>query len=232
MTSPFAQPDDAASDYDKFSPQQHPEWLNRLLLIRPHEVRTVTFDDSGPKDFVYAYVIFVDLMDPATGRPLVLPNASIGGAGLFPQLKNKINDFVLGRLVQKPQNGAKTGAFYITDFTDADAQLALPHLNTIPPYVKPTPFTAAVAEPATAPVQQPAWQPPATVQAPTPAADPWQTTAPVQPVWTPPQPAQPPAMDDPANAQLVAFLRSKGIAVTAALSKDAMVTLANQAAAS
>lgn len=220
MTTPppeFARP--ASSEL--FAPSKHPEWMNRLCIIRPNYVEYVTFDPAqGPKEVVNAFVVFVDLPNQATGTPVTVDGAQIGGAGLVPQIKGKLGQFVLGRLVQGPQQGQKSGVFKLDSaYTDADAVLAgqyiqafpLPPQTEAPPTPPPAPQPAASpwAPQAQAPAAAPQWGaqpvpqgPPADVWAGTnavPAGPPAGQWATAQPGHTPAA-APPPAQAQPPQA--------------------------------
>jgi hypothetical protein len=121
----YEQPDKGES----FSPSKHPEWLGKLFLFWPESVDTVNFTrpdgTQDPTDMVTCDVAIIDLPDPQEGgRPKFIKGARIGGSALAPQVKKKIGKKVLGRLAQAPGQGAKSGAYFIADFTPADVQLA------------------------------------------------------------------------------------------------------------
>lgn len=120
----YDQPDKGA----KFTPRDHPEWLGKLFLVWPESVETVNFSrpdgTQDPTDMVTADVAIIDLTDPQTGKPVFLENARIGGSALAPQLKKKLGRKVLGRLNQTPAQGQKSGAYFLADWTPADAQTA------------------------------------------------------------------------------------------------------------
>lgn len=189
MTTPppeFARP----ASSEGFSPSKHPEWMNKLCIIRPNYVEYVTFDPTqGPKEVVNAFVVFVDLQGPPDGRPVTVDGAQIGGAGLVPQIKNRLGQLVLGRLVQGPQQGQKSGVFKLDSaYTDADAALAGQYIAQFP---LPPQTEAPPAAPAPQPVASP-WAP----QGQAPAAAPqWGAQPPPADVWagTNAVPAGPPA---------------------------------------
>lgn len=241
-----------------FSPSKHQEWMGKLFMIRPNFVESIVFDPTaGPKEIVNAFVVILDLQGPPDGRPVVIDGAQIGGAGLAPQIKNKINQLVLGRLEQGPQQGQKSGTFKLNpNFTDADAAAAsawLAQYGPVPP-VPEAPAPAPVAAPQ-APAQPWAQQAPAAqqwgaqpqVQAPAqqawgqppapevPAAQQWQAPqAPAQQWGNSNQPAPDPAAQQwnaPAapvqDPALVAFLVSKGVVVTPDMTESALIMIAN-----
>lgn len=195
-----------ASSSEGFSPQKHPEWLNKLFIVRPNYVETITFKpEDGPKKVVNSYVVILDLIEPTTGMPTVINGATIGGAGLVPQIEGHIGECVLGRLVMgQPQPGKNPAYKLETNFTDADAALAGQYITQFP-LPEPTTAPQPQAAPPAAPAQ---WggQPPAAPQAPAqgqfspPPADVWggvnAAPAPAQPAaaWG----AQPPAPQAPA----------------------------------
>lgn len=199
-----------------FSPQQHPEWLNKLFLIRPNYATQITFDPSqGPKDVVNAFVVILDLIDPATNKPTVIDGASIGGAALVPQLRDKIDSLVLGRLEMSAAQAGKNPAYKLNpNFTPEDENLGsrwLQELGPVPPLPTPPapapvqPQVSPWAAPSTAPAPQPGQWGQAPQGAPQPPpADVWAGTnaAPAQPSWgqvpAAPAPAQPPVPAAPA----------------------------------
>jgi hypothetical protein len=127
---PFKQP---AKNSGFFSPRDHADWLGRLFLIYPDRIITKTFtQEEGPVDMVEADAAIIDLMDPQTGQPTVLAGTTIGGKALVPQLKTQLGAMVLGRLAQSPAQGQKSGAYYLTDFSDQDAQIAQQYIQTHP----------------------------------------------------------------------------------------------------
>lgn len=161
---------------EKFSPRDHPEWIGRLFLIYPTSVDMVTFnnDDGTPKapsEVVTADVAIVDLIDPQTGRPVILKGARIGGKALVPQIKpyaSKHNTAAAGRLKQLPGQGAKNGAYVLDNFAPEDG----PTLNAFDAtdwrgtYQQPAP--AVAAQPAQVAYQAPLGAgPTATPAAPT-----------------------------------------------------------------
>lgn len=207
--NPFATPDKG----DRFTPRDNPEWLGKLFIIRPNSVEKVTFkQDEGPQDVVEAYVAIVDLIDPQTGRPKVMTKASIGGKGLVPQLKAKVGEMVLGRLLQTPAQGEKSGAYMLSmEQSPQDVQIGMAYIaaNPIP---APNAFAApqAQAAPPSAPLPYDPWQ---HTQA-APAAAPQQQYAPPQPYAPAPQqfPAAPaPAAPAGPSAELLQFLAQQGI---------------------
>lgn len=133
MTSPnlpFKQP---AKNSGFFSPRDHADWLGRLFLIYPDRVVTKTFNaEEGPVDMVEADVAIIDLVDPQTGQPTVLQGTTIGGKALVPQLKTQLGAMVLGRLSQSPAQGQKSGAYFLSDFSDQDAATAQQYIQTHP----------------------------------------------------------------------------------------------------
>lgn len=163
-------------------------WLGKLFMVRPNYNTTIVFDPTaGPKDIVNAFVVILDLIDPQTGKPTVIDGANIGGAGLVPQLRNKVDQLVLGRLEQSPAQGQKSGAFKLNaNYTAEDEALAgrwLTELGPVPPLPEAPPAPApapagqwgqAPAQAPQAPAQQgwgqPASPPPADVWAGTNAA--------------------------------------------------------------
>jgi hypothetical protein len=168
-----------ASSSELFSPSKHPEWMNKLFIVRPNYVEMVTFKpEDGPKKVVNAHVVILDLIG-ADGMPTVIGGAAIGGAGIVPQIENHINEAVLGRLVMGQPQPGKNPAFKLeTNFTDADAELA-------GRYIQQFPLPPAPSAPAPAPAQAP--------QAPfggpaAPAAGQWGATpqAPAQQQFSPP----------------------------------------------
>lgn len=127
---PFKQP---AKNSGFFSPRDHQEWLGRLFLIYPDRVVTKTFNaEEGPVDMVEADVAIIDLIDPQTGQPTVLQGTTIGGKALVPQLKTQLGAMVLGRLAQGQAQGSKSGAYFLTDFTDQDGAAAQQYIQTHP----------------------------------------------------------------------------------------------------
>ncbi|WP_055566027.1 hypothetical protein [Streptomyces atriruber] len=110
--NPFAQPGRSG---DFFSPKHHREWLGRLFIFYPESTVMKTFkEDEGPKPFVIADVVIVDLPDPQTGQPTVMHSTTIGGTSLVPALdRDNIGKKVLGRLRQNPPQGQRDGAYYI-----------------------------------------------------------------------------------------------------------------------
>ncbi|MFH8405497.1 hypothetical protein ACH4FX_12090 [Streptomyces sp. NPDC018019] len=152
MTTPFAQP---AKGGDFFSPRNHPEWLGKLFLIYPDGVVQKTFQpEEGPVDIVEADVVIIDLPDPQTGQPVVMTGASIGGKGLVPQLKKQVGAMVLGRLQKAAPQGQKDGAYFLADYTDADAQMAMAYVQAHPRQQFTQPQVQQ-APPAVAPYGQP-----------------------------------------------------------------------------
>lgn len=230
----YDQPDKGA----KFTPRDHPEWLGKLFLVFPESVETVNFSrpdgTQDPTDMVTADVAIIDLPDPQTGRPTFLENARIGGSALAPQLKKKLGKKVLGRLNQTPAQGQKSGAYFLADWTPADAQTAESYEAAFPraAYQVPNdpPANAWQAGPPAqsgppAPSQfagqwggaQPAATPPPATGAAqnwgTPAAPPAPAAA-APPAWgaaAPATPAAPPADPWPGAPGLHAFLTSRGI---------------------
>jgi len=158
----FEQPAQA----EKFSPRDHPEWVNKLFLIYPTSVDMVTFnnDDGTPKppsEVVTADVAIVDLINPETGRPTVLKGARIGGKALVPQIKpyaSKHNTAAAGRLRQLPGQGAKSGAYVLDNFQPQDGPTltAFDATDWRGQIQQPAPPVAAVAPAAAAPTYAPA----------------------------------------------------------------------------
>lgn len=223
----YDQPDKGA----KFTPRDHPEWLGKLFLVWPESVETVNFSrpdgTQDPTDMVTADVAIIDLTDPQTGKPVFLQSARIGGSALAPQLKKKLGRKVLGRLNQTPAQGQKSGAYFLADWTPADAQTAEQYEAAFPRAA----YQAPSDPPANAwQAQQPAQSgPPAPQQWGAPAATPQQGTGAAQswgqPAAPPPAPAagapqawgaaaqQPPAAPtaSPWPDGLREFLTSRGI---------------------
>ena len=200
----YEQPDKRNS----FAPRDHPDWLNKLFLFWPENVETVNFvQDNGvvePTEIVTADVAIIDLADPENpGRSVFIQGARIGGKGLVPQLYKKLGKKVLGRLTQSPSQGQKSGAYYVLDFTPADAQLAEQYETAFP-------HTAFQQPSGTAPqsAQQPVW-PPQGAAGPPPAWAPQGAPA----TWPPQQSAPAAATAPPWPAGLSDFLKSRGIDV-------------------
>lgn len=157
---------ETADKGEKFSPRDHPEWINKLFLIYPTEVNVVQFqDDKGqpqPTDVVTADVAILDLIDPETGQPKVLLGARIAGKALVPQIKGKVErkSAALGRLRQLPAQGAKSGAYVLdNEFTPADEQLAVAQDQKQwrgSPYGQPTVPTGGVSAAPATPTPAPA----------------------------------------------------------------------------
>lgn len=174
-----------------FTPSDHPEWVGQLFLFWPLSVENVNFKrpdgSADPTDMVTADVAIITLMDNETGRPKFLEGARVGGKALTPQIKKQVGGKVLGRLAQSPRQGEKSGAFYLADWTEADAALA-------------EQYEAAFPHNPNAPAQ-PSGAPPAAAQAQAPQAPPWgaqpAAAAPQQQQWSqgglPAQQAAPPA---------------------------------------
>ncbi|MGW6789991.1 hypothetical protein [Streptomyces chartreusis] len=157
---PFAQPDKG----DRFVPRDNPQWLGRLFLIYPDSVSqhmgTGQNNQPEPYEAVTADVVIIDLINPETGQPTVLSNARIGGKSLVPQIKKHCGGgMVLGRLAQSPAQGQKSGAFYLAEFSDADAQTAMQYIAAHPRQQFNQPQTQQA--PAAAPAQQQWGQAPA-----------------------------------------------------------------------
>lgn len=221
MSTPFKQP---AKNSGFFSPRDHADWLGRLFLIYPDRVTSKTFQaDEGPVDIVEADVAIIDLIDPQTGQPTVLTGTSIGNKAMVPQLKTQLGAMVLGRLAQGQAQGQKSGAYYLTDFSDQDAAAAQQYIQTHPrqQFAQPQTQAAPAAQqqygqqaPAQAPYGAPQAQPQyASAQLP---YDPWQGTqaaapaGPPQGQWNPaavppsgpaPQAAQAPSVGAPQQWQ-------------------------------
>lgn len=176
MTTP-PNPFVRASSSEAFSPQKHPEWMNKLFIVRPNYVEMITFKpEEGPKKVVNSHVVILDLPG-ADGMPTVISGATVGGAGMVPQIENHIGECVLGRLVMGQPQPGKNPAFKLeTNYTDADAALA-------GGYIQQFPLPPVTTAPAPAPAQ--AAQPPFGA-APAPAAGQWGQAAPA----APPAPAQ------------------------------------------
>jgi hypothetical protein len=164
---------------EKFSPRDHPEWVGKLLIIYPLSVETVVFKrpdgSDDPSKIVTADVAFVDLIDPATGKPTVLLGARIGGKALVPQIEpyvQKHNTAAAGRLRQLPAQGQKSGAFVLDNYSDADG----PALSAF----DATPWRQQVQQPAATPMNAVAAAAPAavpaTAYAPASPAAPWFAT--------------------------------------------------------
>jgi hypothetical protein len=152
---PFKQP---AKNSGFFSPRDHADWLGRLFLIYPDRVVTKTFNaEEGPVDMVEADVAIIDLVDPQTGQPTVLQGTTIGGKALVPQLKTQLGAMVLGRLAQGQAQGSKSGAYYLTDFTDQDGVMAQQYIQTHPrqQFAQPQAQQAPPQQYGQAPAQQP-----------------------------------------------------------------------------
>ncbi|MYV58011.1 hypothetical protein [Streptomyces sp. SID3212] len=173
-----------ASSNEIFSPSKHPEWHNKLFIIRPNYVEMVTFKpEEGPKKIVNSHVVILDLIAP-DGLPTVISGAAIGGAGIVPQIENHLGEAVLGRLgMGQPQPG-KNPAFKLeTNFSDADAELAGRYIQQFPLPPVPTPPPPAPVQAPQAPFGGPAapaagqWgqapQAPAQQQFSPPPADVW-----------------------------------------------------------
>lgn len=158
-----------------FTPSDHPEWVGQLFLFWPLSVETVNFKrpdgTDDPTDMVQADVAIITLMDNETGRPKFLEGARIGGKALTPQIKKQVGGKVLGRLKQSPRQGEKSGAYYLDDWTDADAALAAQYEAAFPhnPNLPAQPSGAAANGNGSG--GQPAWQ--TQQQAPPPQAPPW-----------------------------------------------------------
>ena len=212
--NPFAQPDKG----ERFTPRDHPEWLGKLFIIRPNRLTSVTFDqEKGPQDVIEAYVAIVDLIDPQTGQPKVMANTSIAGKGLVPQLKSRVGEMVLGRLMQTPPQGQKSGTYMLSmEQSTADIQAGMSYIAAVP-----IPEVNAFAAPqAQAPAPQPQydmWQHTQAAPAPAPQAPAQgfpqaqqQFPAPAPQGFPQPAPQAAPVGPDPVAAQR-AFLNQRGI---------------------
>jgi len=181
---------------ESFSPSKHDDWIGKLFLIRPNYSETITFDPAdGPKEMVNCFVVILDLQGPPDGRPVVIDGASIGGAGLRPQIKNKVGQLVLGRLQKMPPQPGKSATYRLDpNFTPDDESRAAHWISTYGP-IPPVPDPPAPA----APQQQWGAQPAAAEPLP---YDQWQNTpgaqaAPAQgqqapSAWAPPAAQAPP----------------------------------------
>lgn len=130
-----------------FSPQKNQQWMGQLIVIRPNRVKWHDFGEGkGPQEQVEAWVLFPRLGDPTGAqRPWIIGNATIGQAGLVPMIKNKLGQMVLGHLRQKPPQGAKSGAYYIDDYTAEDLEYAKSVIGN--PAFAPPAYVEVPAEP-------------------------------------------------------------------------------------
>lgn len=223
----FTKPSESSGEF--FSPSKHPEYVGRLFIVWPTQVRSHTFKpDEGPQTLVDADIAIVDLPNPQTGQPTVFKDATIGGKVLTGQLADRVGNIVLGRL--ELDNRAYKLA---SNWTPQDEATAKAYIDTYGRPVAATPQAQpqAAQPPFGAPPVQPqaqAWMPQAqAVQGPPVAAVP-ATPAVPQPQYAQAAPGVPAAMGAPVapaaptgpSQEMINYLATKGIPNAATMTPD------------
>jgi hypothetical protein len=123
VSHPFSQPDNSVGD--KFEAATH---LGRLLLIYPTAYKAnIQTQNFGERDGVEADIIVLD----APGGPQVLKNTMIFPGVLVRQTKSRLNEMVLGRLIQGAPTGKGT-PWMLADYTEQEAAQAMQYINAHP----------------------------------------------------------------------------------------------------
>jgi len=118
MSSPFATPGTATGiDFS--------ELLNRLLLIMPIKQEFEVKTNFGDKDPIRADVVVLDGPDAGAqyNDALIFPNVLIG------QLRSRIGQKVLGRLVQGQAKPGQKPPWRLDEATEADQKIGISWLN-------------------------------------------------------------------------------------------------------
>lgn len=229
----FTKPSEGGGAF--FTPSKHPEYLGRLFIVWPTQVRTHTFKaEEGPQTLVDADIVIVDLIDPTTGLPTVIKDATIGGKAMVPQLTDSVGKIVLGRLEQGGQNNAY---MFSKNWLPQDEATAKAYVDTYgrPVVATPQPAPQAAQPPFGAPpaaAQPQTWMPQAqAAQVPPVAAAPAMPAVPQQP-YVQAAPGAPAAMAVPVapvqptgpSQEMINYLATKNInAATMPLEQAKMI---------